>query len=550
CKPAEQAEVRKLLILNGPAPVVFFVAGTKGYLHAGGQWLAVKPNAAGPWEVTSLASRLSGTWSGGTDMLIRLSEHVLAEPDVVVPASVGMTWMDTQAELGTLDGTPHALDAVTLPDGELYVFAALDTGDRLFRATRNDETFEEVTAKVKLTTRSKRFAWTDLDGDGRIDLVSWDGREVTLWRLSNAGTFERAEQGKGFALDECVGLAPCAMHANGVPALVVSTTSFPFLLTRSAAGTWVKTDLPPRVKHREPPTCCACIVADLDGDGWWDVLQPRPGRAFLWRGSAAGLKDFEVTDVAAAGETCRFALGDFNHDGSLDLFLADEKSAALWENDGTGKFRDVTTSAGSLGYKLPLGVSDCIATDLNHDGRTDLALFYAKGALNYHFNRGFRCFGEEGELRLAGGDRGQAAAAVGDFNADGSLDLVVALTPEPASRPDGTRGPGGRQVGAKLRCYYNAAFEKPVVRVSLPKGSVGPVTVSVWQGEKHPVAAGTFPVCAAPLARTFTLGSAKPFVVKWHPAPGPGQAGKPETSKRVTLPEALPDRGFEILLDR
>ena len=115
----------------------------------------------------------------------------------------------------------------------------------------------------------------------------------------------------------------------------------------------------------------------------------------------------------------------------------------LWENDGKGDFRDVIQWAGSLSYRAPPGVSDCRATDLNNDGRPDLCLLYPEGDFMYHFNRGFRCFGEEGALRLNDMETeenmavGQKACAIGDFNRDGYLDLAVAFC------------------SGEVRCYYS-----------------------------------------------------------------------------------------------
>ena len=114
--------------------------------------------------------------------------------------------------------------------------------------------------------------------------------------------------------------------------------------------------------------------------------------------------------------------------------MSGPKQNLLWENDGKGGFREVSNWAGSLSYKAQPGASACAAADLNHDGRPDLILCYAEAGFVYHFNRGFRCLGEEGDLRLEQVEEGPKPDSFGvrrcvaaDFNADGAEDLAVAF---------------------------------------------------------------------------------------------------------------------------
>ena len=174
----------------------------------------------------------------------------------------------------------------------------------------------------------------------------------------------------------------------------------------------------------------------------------------LWQGRAGGFEAPARCAVRGGPRAC-VALGDFDGDGCLDLFVSDGRDNQLWENDGKGRFRAVIAHAGSLSYKAPVGASACAATDLNHDGRPDLALCYADAGWVYHFNRGCRCFGEEGGLRLVGArfadgpaEAGVRACAIADFNADGGLDVAVAF------------------VGGELYGYYNDLCDRASVASS------------------------------------------------------------------------------------
>jgi hypothetical protein len=97
----------------------------------------------------------------------------------------------------------------------------------------------------------------------------------------------------------------------------------------------------------------------------------------------------------------------------------------------------------------------------------------------YHFNRGFRSMGEERELRLPNADPAPCKAALGlqsfavaDFNGDNSVDLAVLQS-------DGT-----------VRVYFNDRVDAPALLLRLPKGIVGPMTVSCWTDEKIPTLTG------------------------------------------------------------
>ena len=141
-------------------------------------------------------------------------------------------------------------------------------------------------------------------------------------------------------------------------------------------------------------------VADYDGDGDPDVYVTRYGRNTLWRNDRDHGRFTDVTDEAGVG--CRSwslgaAFADYDNDGDLDLFVAnyfafdrarapfrrDPATGAadyglpqdfpglpdvLYRNEGHGKFRDVTTTAGVAGLGRGMGV---LAADLDGDGLID-----------------------------------------------------------------------------------------------------------------------------------------------------------------------------------
>jgi len=540
CDRSQVASIRKLLA-GRAAPAALFVNGRsskrQGCLSVGGTWLAVSggQGEGGGWLVRSSATRMSGVWAGGTDMLIRLVRHVLAEAATAVPTAVGTSWMREPYRLGCLAGRITGMQAVRLAnDRRTYLFVASAGGDRLYRAVAEDEAFEDVTAAARLTARSQAHAWVDLNADGRLDLLSWDGRLMLLYEASRQITFGRPVPVRAFRTDQgCLGLAPCSTASDGGAAVLVSTSGLPVLLHLGADGSWRAETL------RTGPAVAAagearsaCVVADLDNDGLRDVLQPRTKAGLLWRGSASGQGRPVRSRIACPDGRCRPGVADFNQDGFLDVFVSGPAANRLWENDGNGGFANVLGGTGSLNYKSLAGFSACRPADLNHDGRTDLCLLHEREAFTYHFNRGFRCFGEQGGLRLpgptdpAGALPGQLACAAADFNDDGSLDLAVGFA-------DG-----------QVWCYYNAGFNKPLIRVGLAAGSGGPITVSLWQGVKRPLCVGALPLCAAAGKVDFTLARPADCTIRWR------TAGKPAAEKRIRFSRKLLDEGLDVVLER
>ena len=258
--------------------------------------------------------------------------------------------------------------------------------------------------------------------------------------------------------------------------MLVSRNGAPLLLTADGAKGWTKTELPGGDEDLGRPS--ACVVADLDNDGFVDVLQPAERGSLLWKGKAGGFEKPRRVAVATGGGTALAAVGDFDQDGLLDIFLAGQEKNTLWENDGKGNFREVLRFSGSPGYKCPVGACGVQALDLNHDGRMDLCLIYEQDELLYHFNRGFRSFASEAEVRLP------RQANPGELHRGPAGDRRRRLQRRRVLRP----GRPADQRGPDLLFQRNDGRAQRAT--ALARGVTGPVTASCWVGDDYAFCSG------------------------------------------------------------
>ncbi len=117
-------------------------------------------------------------------------------------------------------------------------------------------------------------------------------------------------------------------------------------------------------------------VADVDGDGLLDIyFVNQVGGNQLWKNVGGG-KFQDITASAGVavpnkvGVSASFA--DIDNDGDADLYVTTVRAGnVLFENDGSGRFRDISASSG-VGYTGHS--SSAVFFDYNRDGRLDLFL--------------------------------------------------------------------------------------------------------------------------------------------------------------------------------
>jgi hypothetical protein len=115
-------------------------------------------------------------------------------------------------------------------------------------------------------------------------------------------------------------------------------------------------------------------AADVDGDGRLDVYFPNQvGGSQLWKNLGGG-KFKNITAEAGVGlpgrVTVSAAFADVDNDGDQDLYVTTVRMGnALFENDGKGRFKDISKASGLdyLGHS-----SGAVFFDYDRDGKLDL----------------------------------------------------------------------------------------------------------------------------------------------------------------------------------
>jgi len=341
------------------------------------------------------------------------------------------TFTDVTDKAGVAGGTFGMGVAVGDYDNDGYPDILVTSYGRCILYHNNGNgTFTDVTDKAGVAAPgwTTSAVWFDYDNDGRLDLFLCSfvefgvGKHVfcgdnklgrryyciprifkptpsRLFHNNGDGTFKETDAGTDIqkALGKALGVVATDINNDGrMDLFVANDTVQNFLFANRGGGKWEEIGLPSEVGFSpggQARSGMGVDAADFDQDGWQDLFVANVDQEMysLYRNN----KDESFTDVARENEvaqTTRLMSGwglkffDFDNDGNLDLFLANghpddqvdkyanqvryREPLLLFRGDGT-RLRNISKQAGPV-FEKPFPARGLAVGDYDNDGRLDV----------------------------------------------------------------------------------------------------------------------------------------------------------------------------------
>ena len=292
--------------------------------------------------------------------------------------------------------------------------------------------FTDVTQKAGVGDPrwSAGAAFVDYDNDGKVDLFVSNYVDFDVNNLPEFGK-GRTCQFKGIPV-QC---GPRGLKGAGDT-----------LYHNDGDGTFTDVSRKAGVSDPDGYYGLGVIASDFDGDGRVDIYVANDSTPnFLYHNNGDGtFKDIGFSSGTAVNEngseqgSMGVTLGDYDHDGRLDLFITnfDDDYNTLYHDDGKGSFTDVSYAANVAAVSLPYVGWGTKFFDYDNDGWVDLLVVnghvypqlptYRQRNFVHHNNR-------DGTFEEVGAQLGAAfaekrtgrGAAFGDIDNDGDVDVVI-----------------------------------------------------------------------------------------------------------------------------
>ncbi|HLJ77225.1 MAG TPA: CRTAC1 family protein, partial [Acidobacteriaceae bacterium] len=319
--------------------------------------------------------------------------------------------------------------------------------NRLYR-NNGDGTFTDVTREAGLMESGPArwgagCAFVDYNRDGHLDLFVSNYIRFSIEHAPVPGATSTCNW-KGI---------PVNCGPRGLP------TGRHLLYRNKGDGTFTDVTEQAGISRATESYGMTVVTADFDEDGWPDIFvacDSTPSLLFMNNRDGTFREEGVMRGVALSDDGMEQAgmgvgIGDYNLDGHLDLFKTHfiGDTCGLYRNDGKGNFDDVTRTA-KIGVETRFTSWGAGMADLDNDGYPDL--LFVTGSVYPEVERKlpqypyktprilFRNLGngtfEELETQPGRGittPHSSRGCALGDFDNDGDLDVLIVNMNEPPS---------------------------------------------------------------------------------------------------------------------
>jgi len=280
-------------------------------------------------------------------------------------------------------------------------------------------------ASIPGTGIGNGIAFGDYDNDADLDIyVSADPHDI-LYRNNGDGTFEDVTAAAGISVrgDGVAAVFGDYDNDGDLDLYIAVNDGWDIFFQNEGGG--IFRDISRDARIDNPNRARSATFADFDNDGFLDIYVANENAANILYRNRNG-KTFEnvaqIMGVAHPGPGRCSMWGDYDSDGDLDLYVTNKGAPnVLYRNDGSG-FKDVTEDAGVEGPGDSTGVA---SADYDNDG--DLDIYVGSDGQNFLYrNNGDGTFTDVAEE--AGVTHiGEATPAFGDYDNDGDVDLYLAV---------------------------------------------------------------------------------------------------------------------------